>query len=228
MDNSQDSFPFPQPDERTTIVGSTGSGKTQLGAWLLSHANFDEMPYVIFDYKGDELLNSLGAQIVPITGEPPDKPGLYITHLIPEKDDDAREAFLWKLHARGNTGIYVDEGFNFDNSNALDTILMQGRSKKLPTYINSQRPSWVSRYAFSEASHIVVFFLNDRRDRMKVREFFNKYDEGDLPDYHAQWYQIGKRKNFLLPPVSNADKIRARFTERLAEMRDKHISSRFF
>lgn len=228
MQNQPPPFPFPKTSEHTTILGRTGSGKSHLGAWLLSHSDFDQMPFIIFDYKGDELLNSLGATNISITAEPPDKPGLYIVHLIPEKDDEAREAFLWKIHARGRAGIYVDEGFNFANSNALDTILMQGRSKEIPCYINSQRPSWISRYCFSEASHFVLFHLNDRRDRVKVREFFDAYQEARLPQFHAQWYAVNQDKNFLLPPVSSSDKIRARFTERLAEMRDKHISSRFY
>ena len=221
-------FPFPKKSEHTTILGRTGSGKSHLGTWLLSHAPFDEMPYVIFDYKGDELLNSIGAVSLPITSDPPDKPGVYISHLIPEINDEAREAFLWKLHARGRTGIYVDEGFNFANSNALNTILMQGRSKELPCYINSQRPSWISRYAFSEASHFVLFHLNDRRDRVKVREFFDGYKEERLPPFHAQWYAVNQDKNFLLPPVSGSDKIRSRFTERLADLNEAKSSSRFF
>lgn len=219
-------FSFPGQKEHTTIIGRTGSGKTQCGAWLLSHAPFDEMPYIIIDYKGDELLNSVGATPIGIHAEPPSMPGLYIVHVMPD-EDDALDAFLWKIHARGYTGLYFDEGFMVAKLKSLEAILMQGRSKHIPCFILSQRPSWMSRYAFSEASHFVVFHLNDRRDQMKVKEFFRNYHEGRMEKYHAQWYNVNHDCNFILQPVPDADRIRERFTDRLDEMRERNSQKRF-
>lgn len=219
-------FRFPEPGQHTTIIGRTGSGKTQAGAWLLSHAGFDEMPHIIVDYKGDALLNSVGASHHSINDEPPEKPGLYIVKPLPH-EEDAVESFLWKTWRKGRAGLFFDEGFIVARSKALETILMQGRSLELSCYICTQRPSWISRYAFSEASHFAVFHLNDRRDRVKVKEFFENYNEGRMPEYHAQWYDVNHDSNFILQPVPDADNIRNRFIERLDEMRD-HANQKHF
>lgn len=220
MEESTEKFDFPDLDQHTTIIGRNGSGKTVVGAWLLSHAPFDQMPYVLVDHKGDALINSIGAKEVSIYNEPPEAPGLYITHPLPD-EDEALNDFLWKVHARGQTGMYFDEGFMVAKLKALEAILMQGRSKHIPCFVLSQRPSWMSRYAFSEASHFVVFHLNDRRDQMKVKEFFRNYNEGRLPAYHAQWYNVNQDENFVLPPVPGSVNILERFHERLEEMKPK-------
>lgn len=219
-------FSFPSPSQHTTIIGRTGSGKTQCGAWLLSHANFDDQPYILVDYKGDDLLNAIGAEPISIYADPPEKPGLYITYPLPHEEEVLNQ-FLWKVHARGQTGLYFDEGFMVAKLKALESILMQGRSKQIPCYILTQRPSWISRYAFSEASHFVVFHLNDRRDRQKVQEFFGNYNETRLQKYNAQWYNVNHDCNFILRPVPGADKIRERFADRLNEMRERATQRHF-
>lgn len=219
-------FSFPETSQHTTIIGRTGSGKTQAGAWLLSHAPFDEMPYVMIDYKGDELLNSVGAEHISIHADPPDAPGLYIAHPLPH-EEEAVDKFIWQVHGRGHTGLYFDEGFMVARSKALEAVLMQGRSKRIPCFILSQRPSWISRYAFSEASHFMVFHLNDRRDRMKVKEFMENYNEGRMPEYHSQWYNVNNDCNFILHPVPPADNIRERFETRLTEMRERSAHKHF-
>lgn len=226
MPEHDNDFEFPANSHHTTIIGRTGSGKTQCGAWLLSHADFHEMPYIIIDYKGDDLLNSIGAQPASIYDEPPARPGLYIAKVMPHEEEEMND-YLWKIHARGETGLYFDEGFMVAKLKALEAILMQGRSKKIPCFILSQRPSWMSRYAFSEASHFVVFHLNDRRDQMKVKEFFRNYNEGRLPEYHAQWYNVNDDKNSLLQPVPSSDKIRVRFETRLSDLRDTRNKKHF-
>lgn len=220
-------FKLPDDSQHTTIIGRTGSGKTQLAAFLLSQANFDEMPYIIVDYKGDALLNSVGAKAISIHADPPREPGLYIAHAIADADDEAMNGFLWKIYAQENTGIYFDEGFMVAKLPALGPILMQGRSKKIPCFIVSQRPSWMNRHAFSEASHFAVFHLNDRRDQMKVKEFFRNYKEDRIEKYHAQWYDVNQDENFTLQPVPNADTIRNTFVEKLEAMRENANRKRF-
>lgn len=221
-----DDFEFPDTSQHTTVIGRNGSGKTVMGAWLLSHAPFDQMPYIIVDFKGDDLLNSLQAEPTSIHDAPPTKPGLYILHLMPHQEDEL-EAFLWKVHQQENTGLFYDEAFVVAKSKAMETILMQGRSKKIPCYILTQRPSWISRYAFSEASHFVVFHLNDRRDQIKTKEFFRNYEEERVPPFHSQWYNVKQNRNFILQPVPSSDKIRERFVERITEMRESRNKRRF-
>src|SRR5215469_12979317 len=94
------SFRFPNNTQRLLIVGRTGSGKTQLAAWVLSFAPFDRQPYIIVDYKHDELLNGTDHIKEIALGEIPKKKGLYIVHPRPDIDDDAMNDWLFKIWER--------------------------------------------------------------------------------------------------------------------------------
>lgn len=221
-----DEFAFPKTSHHTTVIGRTGSGKTIAAGWVLSHAPFDDMPYIIIDFKGDAFLNSFGATPISHLADPPEKPGLYILHLRPDQSDEL-EPFLWKVHARGHIGLFFDEGFVVAKMKSLDSIYMQGRSKDIPVFTLTQRPAWISRYAFSEASHFMVGHLNDDRDQEKVDHFFRHYDPDRADEFHFQWYDVNKNKNFFLKPVPAPDTIRNRIIERLEKMREKSNHKRF-
>ena len=219
-------FSLPKTSHHTTVIGRTGSGKTVVAMWILSESNFDEMPYIIIDFKGDELLNSIGAAPISVYADPPTEPGLYILHLKPDQLDEL-DAFLWKVHQNGRTGLFLDEGFVVAKLKSLDAIYMQGRSKEIPVFTLTQRPSWISRYAFSEASHFAVGHLNDDRDQEKVTHFYRHYDAERPEKFHFQWYNVNDDKHFLLPPVPHPDNIKSTFTARLDEMRKRKNKKRF-
>lgn len=227
MTGSTDSgFPFPSPSEHTTILGRNGSGKTQGGLWLWSHSDFDERPHIFVNIKEEEMFERCGAKTVSLHDDPPHLPGVYQIRPKPVIDDDALESYLWKIHSGTRKALFFDEGATVARFPSVDAILMQGRSKQISITMVSQRPVMISRWAFSEASHIIAYHLHDRRDQKTTREFFNNYKEAPLPDYHAQWYEVKKNKNHILHPVPDTDSIIARFQERLAEMQPK--KSRFF
>jgi hypothetical protein len=220
---------LPRSDEHTTIVGRNGSGKTQLGAWLLSMQDFRAKPWVILDYKGDELLNSF-EHLNPVDfGDVPDKEGLHILRSRPDLEDET-DGFLWKIWDAGNIGVYIDEGYMVPGhrGSAYEALLTQGRSLRTPVITLSQRPVKINRFAFSEASHIVMFHLNDKRDRSVVSElvpddfmtwipdeFAPFTRDGKLPPYHSRWYALKKDERYLLRPVPEADRIRNLIAEKL-------------
>ena len=215
---------FPNDTQHTLILGRTGSGKTQAGIWHLSGKNFERKPWVIFDTKGDELIDKIGrmegAKHLKL-GEMPGKNGLYIVRPRPDQDVEIDE-FLWKIHARNNVGLYFDEGYMVGKSDALNALLTQGRSKHIPIIILSQRPAWLTRFCFSEASFFQVFSLNDRRDRQRVQEFISidKADiENRLPEFHSLWYDVKQDHVFTFAPVPPADAILNEFRARLSPRR---------
>lgn len=232
--SQQINFPFPAVSEHTTIMGRNGSGKTQGGVWLASHAPFDIQPLIFVDSKGDELINRLGAVHLSLDSAPPHDPGLYIIKPRPRIDDDVLNAFLWKVHAKERTCLFFDEGYVVSDLDALDTILMQGRSKHIQVTLLCQRPSWISRFAFSEASHYIAYDMHDQRDQKVVKQFFRNYDPVGLPEFHAQWYDVKKNKNYILKPVPTADIIIDRYKSRVAEIEArkrenrKTVFNRFF
>ena len=163
-ENPASEIRLPDDSHRITIVGRTGSGKTVAGLWHLSKRDFLSMPWVIIDYKTDKNINSIkGAKNLSLK-DTPKKPGIYIVHPLPGQDEEITE-FLWKIWARENIGLYVDEGYMIGSNPAFEALLTQGRSKNIPMIVLSQRPAWISRFVFSESDFFQEFHLNDKRDR---------------------------------------------------------------
>ncbi len=124
----------------------------------------------------------------------------------------------------------LDEGFMLPHRppyRALNAIYTQGRSKNIPVITLSQRPSWLSRFAYSEADHIVYMRLNDRRDRKTISEFTpdTKLWNLDLhqPKYHAKWYDVGQDESFQLLPAPSPDDILQTFEDRLRPRKKVHM-----
>jgi len=207
---------LPKYDNRTAIVGSSGSGKTQFAVWLLSSRDFDVRPWYIFDFKGDELIAMIGAREISVYSEPPTKPGLYVIRPIPEKDDDAVEQFIWKIWANENAGIYIDEGYMIGPRNpAYNACLTQGRSKHIEMITLSQRPLWLSRFVFSEANFFAVFNLTDEKDRKEVGRFLNGRSSLLLPRFNCLWYDVDKQETCQFAPVPHRNIIIKTFQDRL-------------
>jgi hypothetical protein len=214
---AETAFKWPGVTERLSIFGRTGSGKTQMGAFILSQAPFDRQPYVIIDYKHEGLFGELPRIREIGLDEIPTKPGLYIVHPLPKVDDESVEDFFHNIWTAGDIGIYIDELHMLPDKGGLQAILTQGRSKRIPVIALSQRPAWVNRFIFSESEHFAIFHLHDKRDREKLNAVLpdGVLDERQ-PEYHSVWYRVKDDKLFRLAPVETADKILARLDERLA------------
>lgn len=207
---------LPNDDQRCAIIGRTGSGKTQAGIWQFSLRSYNSMPWVVFDFKRDKLIAQIPfTNVIPL-GELPTQPGIYIVRPQLGQEDEL-EAYLWQLWNAENIGIFIDEGYMIGSqSKAFQAILTQGRSKHLPLIVLSQRPSWITRFAFSEADFIQVFWLIDERDRKTVRSFVASYDfEKSLPPYWSLWYDVALDRSTILRPVPDESRILATFRERL-------------
>lgn len=207
---------LPRFDKRTVIIGSTGSGKTQLAVWLLSSRDFNKRPWIIFDFKDDELIEAIGPEEINVYGAPPKKPGLYVVRPIPERDDEAVQAFLWKVWKQENTGVYIDEGYMISKGAALNACLTQGRSKRIEMMILSQRPVWLSRFVWSEASYFAVMNLTIEDDRKQVSTYTGGAKIHLLPKFHSLWYDAEGQRGTVLKPVPGRDELLRRFEQRLS------------
>lgn len=213
-------FEMPRIDQRVLVLGSTGSGKTTMGAWLLSHAPFDEMPYVMIDYKRDSLLGQIKYKKDIQLDQVPKEPGLYHLKPNPVKDDEKIEDWLQAVWAQRNIGLYIDEALRLPTkkTGAFESILTQGRSLHIPVVSLSQRPVDLTRYAFSESNHVVIFRLTDIRDRKKVGEYVPVDTDYKLRKYHSLWYNVDKNTSFSVAPVPDEKSILATFRKRLAPL----------
>lgn len=215
---------WPGPSDRTAIVGRTGSGKTQAALWHLSRSDFDARPWIILDYKNEELVAAIG-RAIPIEFEDgvPEEPGIYVLKVFPG-DDDAENIsdFFYDVWAWEDVGIVIDEGYMIDPRDKwFNACLTQGRSKQISMLILSQRPVWLSRFVFSEASFFQVFDLTHAKDMDKVREYLRDDDrqllDRELPDYCSFFYDVGRRRLEVLGPVPDAGSILRVIDQRLLE-----------
>ena len=201
-------------------VGKTGSGKTQAGIWQLSLRSYDTMPWVVVDFKGDSLIAEIPGAKETTFDVVPSEPGIYILRALPD-DSDALDDFFMRVWARENVGLYIDEGYMIGNgkgdSRAFRALLTQGRSKRIPMIILSQRPAWLSRFCFSEADFFQIFWLNDREDRKRIGQFVPYDIDQRLPEYYSSWYNVSKDQLLTLRPVPAAGNILATFRERMPQ-----------
>lgn len=195
------------------IVGRTGSGKTRAGIWHLSRRDLSD-PWILFDFKRDDLIARLPATEIKLTDKLPKEGGLYVVRPNPSEDDEALvEIMLMRCWARGNIGLYFDEGFMVPDEKALRMILTQGRSLKIPVIMLSQRPVWLSRFAFSEADFFQLFDLNDQRDRKTIGSFMPTKAQERLKPFHSWFYDVGKNELAVMLPVPSDDEIIASFPD---------------
>jgi hypothetical protein len=234
----------PDNTKRTVVLGRTGSGKTQFSCHLLSGQNFvaipergiEGQPWVIIDYKGDELIQAIVRQnkVKEILSNkpPPTKPGLYYMRPRPHLDDDALENWLMRVWSQERVGIYIDEGYALPQKAAFDMILTQGRSKRIPVIALYQRPVYMSRFAVAQADFFAAFDQNDERDLKTTNQFikpvisddgrrFGVYDQ--LPPYYCLWYNVGKGKTSVLRPAPSREVILRAFKDRLNPTRQNRI-----
>lgn len=216
-------FQLPTLTTRTAVVGRTGSGKTVAGMWVLSKSRFDIQPFILIDYKRDELISRITrAREITFKDKLPKQPGVYVIRPLPGQEEQLEDWF-WRVWQHEQLGLYIDEGYSVPaQSAAWRSILTQGRSKRLPVIALSQRPSWVSRFIFSEADYIACFQLNHVDDRKRIQEYVPKGQmnmDARLPPFHFYWYDVKQDATFVMQPVPETDLIIEDIERRLAPKR---------
>ena len=218
---AQNTMRLPNDQQRILILGRTGSGKTQAAQWHLSHRRFDLMPWVVYNFKTDESIDSIPRARDLELHEIPTRPGIYITHPTPDEEYSV-ERQMWEIWKRGDMGVYVDEGYMVGRNNkAFRALLTQGRSKQIPMIFLTQRPVWLDRFAVSEADFYQVFALNHVKDRKAIAEFLpagRTNLDAKLPAYHSWYYDVADDDVRILKPVPSLETIHATFDRRLAEL----------
>lgn len=216
---------LPGNSDRLVELGRTGTGKTVAGLWHLSNFDLDRRPWVAIDFKRDKHLNSIeNAQYIDWDYIPHKKDdGLFIIHALPwDADGSAKQRatvdeYLIKIWERENCGLFIDEAYAIGDCDGMNLCLTQGRSKEIPMIICSQRPVWVSRFTWSEASFVQCFALTDVDDRERVGDFTAIDFDNSLPlqKHHSFYYDVSEDELFRLRPVPNMDEIRERFENKL-------------
>lgn len=200
-------FRLPGAEDRTVVIGPTGSGKTVLGAWVLTKQNFRARPWVALDFKGEELWDDVGdPPMRPLKlGAMPGKQGFYRVSVRPGQDDEL-EDWLWKVWEKGNIGLFCDEVSLIGRNDAFKAILRQGRSKRIPVIACTQRPVDCDREVFTESQYRSLFGIEDlHRDYPVIRGLFGMTDVrpmiAQLPRHWSLWYDARQKSLTTLRPV---------------------------
>jgi hypothetical protein len=203
-------FILPGASDRTVVIGPTGSGKTVGAAWILSRQRFDRRPWVCLDFKREELWDMVGSPPMRELrmGQMPDKVGLHRLAVLPNVDDDALEDWLWKIWARENVGIFVDEVSLMPRKAAFKAILRQGRSKRIPVIACTQRPVDCEREVFSESQFRMFYGIEDLRDWDVIKGLFRYGDvTRALPPFWSYWYDAKRKSCVVLRPVPKPEDV---------------------
>lgn len=220
---------FPDDTQRLVIVGTTGSGKTHGAMWHLSGRDYDEKPWVIYDWKRDDFINSLaGTFELAVDAPAPERPGLYIVHPDPDDDDEAvadQMTAIWKAE---DIGVFVDEGYMVSSKNSgFRKLLTQGRSKHIPMIICTQRPVWMDKFVFTESEFKQIFRLQSEEDVKKMREYIPQigaisklYPLSGKDRKHWSYYYDGTEDEIRpMRPVPDQAAIRSIFEAKLSKLK---------
>jgi hypothetical protein len=222
-------FRLPSLRDRLVNIGETGSGKSWAAIWHLSNANFETRPYVIIDPKNEDDIATIDAEEIEV-GYVPKAPGMYVMHPFTRGDMQRVDDFFMDCWAKENIGIYLDEAMFCVDGDGLTAVLTQGRSKRIPMIINTQRPVELNRLAFNQASFFQVFPFNDKREMKTINNFFTipeLYKGEPLPNFWSHYRDIQMRSNYVLRPVPPVTESVARINARLEAMRDQQVERQY-
>lgn len=233
MPRKQKECNLPDDTQRLVIVGTTGSGKTQAAMWHVAMRNFDQKPWVLYDWKRDDLINSIeGAVELDVHSPAPEHPGLYLVHPEVEDDDDAVAEQMKDIWRKEDIGVMVDEAYLVAKRNSsFRKLLTQGRSKHIPMIVCTQRPVWVDKFVFTESEFKQVFRLQSEDDHAKLAEYMPREAldsvnrmyplRGKEMRYWSHYYDGPEDIIQPMQPVPDQNVIRSMFHAKLARL--KHV-----
>lgn len=206
--------------ERGVVIGQTGSGKTMLSMWLLRTA--PQSPVVIMDTKiepsfddiahPDESLEIVQSADDFLTQWKGKKQPDYIIvrpSAAELSDPTLLDDTLVEIYGRGRSLLlYIDEAYQWhiggQAGQGLIGLLTRGRSKGMSTLLSTQRPSWISRFCFTESQKYYICRIADKRDLKTIESFIPEFATLPMPQkYHFWYYNTGEtEKPLYVKPIN--------------------------
>lgn len=212
---------LPGPEDRTLIVGRSGSGKTQAGLWHLALQDWDKRPWMVLDFKRARMIRELVEPHATLHAiddlSMPSRPGLYIVRPFEdisrsdEDENDEYNAFLAAVYAKGNIGLFIDEAYQLRRLSGLKLVFVQGRERGIPIFLLYQRPVGIAREVLTETTFVQMFRLKHSEDRKTIVQVTGDSYEPELQErlatYHSWWYDDIRDRLEELGPVDDEQTI---------------------
>jgi len=188
------------PGEHVTILAPTGGGKTHLGYQLLAETMSEDDPAIVFvmkprDATVEKFAKRLRLRIVrewppPVHGRvlhgKPRGWVLWPAHSFRPRVDQARHSVIFERaildsYRRGHRILFADETFSLEEelglTQELRTVWTKGRSMECGLWAASQRPAFISLWAY-QAHHLFLGNDPDERARARLAEIGAGVDKG--------------------------------------------------
>ena len=183
--------------EHIALVGDTGTGKSYLLERLFHYRQYCIMLQILPDdanpFRGFRHVDSARK----IDAEPTQAEAKYVLTTGSDRRVQRLEAYrtLRKVFAQGGWCLGLDELWYLSRKLRLedetDTLLTNGRKRKISVVCGMQRPANISRFALAECTHLFAFRC-DGRDAKTLREtftdalkpYFDKLGEYEFVYYH--------------------------------------------
>jgi DNA helicase HerA-like ATPase len=158
-----------QVGQHIAAVGDTGTGKTYLVSKLVELRQY----VIIFRTKPDDIKFEGFRKATTVDA----MDNLYETRILlqPKHGQQMRQGYelLTRVWRQGGWTVVIDEEWYVEArlhlTEYVETLLTQGRSKKISVIVGMQRPSRISRFAISQCTHLFTFRV-EGRDLQTIKE----------------------------------------------------------
>lgn len=179
--------------EHIAVIGKTGEGKTRLMAYILGVRNY----IISFKAKADD--TKLPGKTVRLNKDLDDP--RYTRFVLDPAYFNQRQQFglaFERIWRENGWTMYIDELFALTQLKLtpfIDRALTQGRSKHISVVTAMQRPVSVTRFAISQATHVIIF-NQEGRDLKTVVEVTSPRlapEIASLKRHEFIWYHVPSR-----------------------------------
>lgn len=166
-------------DDRTLIVGKTGSGKTYASKLLLS-----KYPRVLY-LDG---LHRLDLEVSTL-----EQAQEQMSEDVFQVCVDDNDIFTELVDSHFDTGgfvIYIDEVYSIcppqkATPEIINRIWTRGRGNNIGAWAATQRPSWLPLFLLSESEHYLIFKLQLEEDRKRMSKIVGPKALQTIKDEHG-------------------------------------------